>query len=190
MGEVWFIENGRKRRGEKANCKQCGQEFVRRASLHSGKRKQFCSPRCYGLSQRRRVKVKCQHCGKEIEKAPCRLTYSRHGVFFCSRECKDKAQSLAGGCKEIQPSHYGTGRACYRSLCKYRIIDGCEDCGEKRAYTLAVHHKDGDRTNNDDCNLEVLCWNCHAKRHLRRNGDGWTYDMNSLTPRELLSEID
>jgi hypothetical protein len=35
--------------------------------------------------------------------------------------------------------------------------------------TLEVHHKDGDRTNNDFINLQLLCCNCHATTDNWRN---------------------
>jgi hypothetical protein len=30
---------------------------------------------------------------------------------------------------------------------------------------LHVHHKDGNRENNDPANLITLCWHCHASIH-------------------------
>ena len=42
----------------------------------------------------------------------------------------------------------------------------CESCGNSEwlGYTimLEVHHKDGDKHNNDEDNLSLLCPNCHA----------------------------
>lgn len=42
----------------------------------------------------------------------------------------------------------------------------CECCGLEtwmgRPIPLEVHHKDGDRTNNELSNYELLCPNCHA----------------------------
>jgi hypothetical protein len=43
----------------------------------------------------------------------------------------------------------------------------CEGCGltewRDRAITLELEHKDGDRSNNDPGNLELLCPNCHSQ---------------------------
>lgn len=43
----------------------------------------------------------------------------------------------------------------------------CELCSKKswlkRPIPLEVHHKDGDRTNNEYDNLQLLCPNCHAQ---------------------------
>lgn len=44
-------------------------------------------------------------------------------------------------------------------------IDGakCEICGSIK--NLVVHHRDGNRQNNEDTNLQVLCKKCHQKEH-------------------------
>lgn len=43
----------------------------------------------------------------------------------------------------------------------------CEKCNNthwlKRAITLELHHIDGNRTNNRDSNLMLLCPNCHSQ---------------------------
>ena len=49
----------------------------------------------------------------------------------------------------------------------------CEHCKNEKWFeqpiALEVHHKDGDRTNNELCNLELRCCNCHAMTHNWRN---------------------
>ena len=41
----------------------------------------------------------------------------------------------------------------------------CERCGHehnpKKGYCLTVHHLDGDKSNNENWNLAVLCQRCH-----------------------------
>lgn len=50
-------------------------------------------------------------------------------------------------------------------LCKVKN-NTCESCGNSKwmnkQIPLEVHHVDGDRTNNDIDNLQLLCCNCHA----------------------------
>jgi len=47
--------------------------------------------------------------------------------------------------------------------------DACEECGT--AEDLHVHHKDGDPSNNDPDNLQVLCASHHLKLHWRDDRD-------------------
>ena len=42
----------------------------------------------------------------------------------------------------------------------------CEQCGSKK--NLMVHHKDGNRKNNEPSNLQTLCWSCHEKKTDRK----------------------
>lgn len=44
----------------------------------------------------------------------------------------------------------------------------CSSCGSRK--NLMVHHKDGNRKNNEPSNLQTLCWSCHEKRHDRKSG--------------------
>ena len=58
---------------------------------------------------------------------------------------------------------------CYKSLkphlCKVKN-NTCDSCGNNewmnKQIPLEVHHVDGDRTNNEVDNLQLLCCNCHA----------------------------
>ena len=51
--------------------------------------------------------------------------------------------------------------------------DSCESCESntwlQKPISLEVHHKDGDRTNNDLSNLQLLCPNCHSYTDYYRN---------------------
>tara|TARA_R110000751_G_scaffold12517_1_gene42944 strand:- start:90 stop:839 length:750 start_codon:yes stop_codon:yes gene_type:complete len=56
------------------------------------------------------------------------------------------------------------------TLRKYHFIiqnNTCEVCGTREwngeSVPLELHHVDGDRTNNGDDNLQVLCPNCHSQ---------------------------
>lgn len=60
---------------------------------------------------------------------------------------------------------------------------GCS-CGITTPWLLVVHHKDGNNKNNQDDNLEVLCHNCHASRHLEKIDGSWKFNSNCLTPRD------
>lgn len=47
---------------------------------------------------------------------------------------------------------------------KYRG-ESCEECGYTPMFTrsLDVHHRDGDKTNNDPSNLKTVCATCHRE---------------------------
>jgi HNH endonuclease len=138
-----------------------------------------------------RVKVTCHNCSKEFERAKSKLADSKTGYRFCSRACKESAQSIGGKCPDIRPPHYGTSRG--RELLKRWIADrpkdNCAGCDESRRYLLEVHHIDGDHGNNAPTNLEIVCCNCHAKRHLKLVDGIWIYDSHALTPREELNKL-
>jgi len=119
---------------------------------------------------------------------------SKHGFHFCSRKCKEQSQSMDGNCPEIRPSHYGTsnGKEVYLNLIKKAECPTCVGCSEGAIYLLNVHHINGNRLDNprDGSNFEIVCANCHKKRHLKQRDDGtWFYWTASLTPRNILSKL-
>lgn len=190
METIIFIECGRKRRGEYANCKLCNNKFARRLKPVKGREKQvYCGSKCSRIASRTRIEVECYQCKNKFERVPNKIKSSKTGLHFCSRKCKEFAQSIEGGCEEIQPKHYNNGEHNYRAKCKDELKLGCIDCPVKELYKLTVHHIDGDRSNNDKSNLEVVCWNCHAKRHLQYIDGEWSFYQKCLTPREMLSKI-
>jgi len=44
-----------------------------------------------------------------------------------------------------------------------KVCPACSECGGNTE--LHIHHKDKDRFNNELNNLQVLCRQCHAKKH-------------------------
>ena len=44
-----------------------------------------------------------------------------------------------------------------------QLLSGCEKCNSTEK--LGIHHRDGDKMNNELDNLQCLCWNCHKKQH-------------------------
>ena len=109
--------------------------------------------------------IQCTLCNKQINRSPSKLKKSKSKLYFCSRDCKDKAQRL-GGINQIQPSHYGTSKKSYRSLAFTSLVNCCNRCEYSKCRgALEVHHIDRDRNNNMLDNLEILCRNCHAEEH-------------------------
>jgi 5-methylcytosine-specific restriction endonuclease McrA len=93
------------------------------------------------------------------------LKSSKHGLHFCCREHKDKAQRI-GGLNQLQPEHYGTGSSRYRDRAFEAYPHICAICGyDEIPEILRVHHIDCDRQNNDISNLQILCGRCHDLVH-------------------------
>lgn len=184
-------KSGKKRKAENYSCENCSQKFLRR--INENPKRRFCCSKCYYSSVRKqRIEVCCSNCQKGFKLPFSRLKNSKHGVHFCSRQCKDFAQSLKGNCAMIRPSHYGTsqGREVYKNLIKNTANPCCVGCKESRPYLLCVHHIDGNHANNLQTNLEIVCRNCHGLRHLKKDSAGnWVRDFHSLTPRDELGGL-
>jgi len=194
MNEIvfFFEKDGHRRRGEKAKCEVCDIEFIRRLKPYPGcEKKKYCTRECAAEAKQKRLIFQCHVCNAKVERKESAAKRARHGVYFCGRKCKDFAQSLEGNCKAIQPEHYGTGTGehSYRERCKGKFLKGCVGCNEKKRYKLLVHHIDGNRKNNVMSNLEVVCYNCHAVRHLKLKNGVWVFDYYYLTPKHMIKEL-
>lgn len=151
------------------HCLECGKEKeVEDRDTKRGRGK-FCSRSCSSTYNGRTEKISnatCSGCSKEFYKTPSSKNNSRSGLYFCCRECKDKAQRI-GGIEDIQPNHYNTGESNYRVKAYREYEIKCNRCGyDEHPEILEVHHKDKNRKNNDIKNLEVLCPNCHKIEHM------------------------
>jgi len=185
MEQLYLIESGIKRKAEEHECENCGEVFLRRTNV--SRLKKYCSNKCKGIARTNKIEVQCFNCGKTIKKTPSKLKNAKHGFYFCGRKCKEEAQSLKGKCSEIRPSHYGLSMVHqYQTWIKKQENPVCEGCGEDEKFLLTVHHIDGNRNNNSEDNFEIVCANCHIKRHLKKVGDDWIYDTQYLTPRNQI----
>jgi hypothetical protein len=167
-----------------SNCLDCNKEI----SFRKNQLRIRCR-QCYliFLKKETHVSLQCSYCNTEILKKKSVLANSRHQKYFCNRLCKEKAQSLSGNCKEIRPNHYGLSNG--KELCG-RLVEEkgiCCGCNENKKFLLQVHHIDGNREHNTLDNLEVVCSNCHIKRHLKFIDNAWIYDTKFITPRESLT---
>ncbi len=82
----------------------------------------------------------------------------------CSRECSNRNRE---GIK------YKIGRPrdkfkSYQAI-KTRLLENragtCERCSYNKKEILQVHHKNRNRKDNTDSNLELICPNCHSEEH-------------------------
>jgi hypothetical protein len=185
--QLWIIsKDGKRRKAKQSACETCSKAFLQR--LNGDYR--FCSPSCSMVARKKRLKLICANCKKDFERAESKTKSASHGFHFCTRKCKEMAQSLSGSIEEIRPGHYGTGnnKGEIEKFFLSKVHEGC-GCGEKQTYLLQVHHIDGNNSNNDWTNFELVCGNCHIKRHLIKIDGEWVYWTKALTPRELLAGL-
>lgn len=137
-------------------CERCGKTFKRPAGHLQAR---FCSMQCYKPKFPRETRT-CKECGVQFEQ----IKGATRSTQFCTHKCAmdylNKHQKL-----DKHPSWRG-GVTAYRRFRK----DQCERCGSRRH--LLVHHRDENRKNNDQSNLETLCKSCHQQHHAVRNKRG------------------
>lgn len=154
-------------------CLNCGKDFktlVKEVKRGNGK---FCSLKCSSRFIWKNQPIKlangiCSYCGKHFFRSPSKLSQSKYGLTFCSRNCKDSAQRIGG----LKPLQKYNKKYCsqYRIVALRELPNQCNRCGySEHPQILVVHHKDHNRKNNTISNLEILCPNCHACEHYLQN---------------------
>jgi hypothetical protein len=148
-------------------CKICGKEFyVKPFHLKKGWGK-YCSIKCRAKAQYNGKWVKCFNCGKKIYRTPNDYRKAKSKRFFCSVSCHCSWENKNVRCG-INSPNWIAGEAAYRDLMRRcKVPFKCNECGIADKRVLVVHHKDGDRKNNNIENLERLCCNCHAIKHVQ-----------------------
>lgn len=166
--------------GIKKFCKVCGKELIGRDQRRRG----LCSPQCAKVSKsaskkadaiirRKSLNWRCKQCGKQIEiDTSKRLRSIRK---FCSQECCAiwKSENLSGPNSKIWKGGNKKGYGpefTYSLKLRIRRRDHftCQKCGIviKGSMTepaLDVHHRDGNKYNNNQDNLISLCRSCHKR---------------------------
>lgn len=163
--EYLLDSEGRRRLFNIYTCDICetGYKKQKRLAVNS-KYEHFCSRTC-GVKaniDNNYISIVCANCGTTFSRLKSKLSNSKHGIHFCSRDCKDAGQSYI---ELIKPEHYGTGDSSYRQKALQALPNVCYCCGYNNTYALEVHHVDKDRTNNKLDNLLILCANCHTLVH-------------------------
>ena len=126
----------------------------------------------------------CKHCKKEFEA-------KRSNVQYCTRTCKNKSRWVRyrevrnasdNPMKQHGGNHTGkTGKEHYaykdgnglfkmkyakEYYIKKRYCERCDkDLQDVGSAFYGVHHKDHDRSNNEESNFELLCKRCHQIEH-------------------------
>lgn len=147
-------------------CENCGNPIP--WSNRNGK---YCSSSCaasitnVGNHKNKKSKDKfCKNCGKELD--------SRHKIY-CSQECQynfeqnNYIERWKQGLENGLSGKYGVSDRIRKYLMDKNDCK-CEKCGWGEIHPitgnvpLQIHHIDGDATNNNEENLQLLCPNCHC----------------------------
>lgn len=143
----------------KSTCLICGNEFEHISSRAT--KAKYCSRSCYykAMKQKGKTIYICKHCGKDF-RAP-----KSTNRIYCSKDCVGKAS------KELWNPNASSIR---RTMNRKGMLHQCERCGySTEPSILGVHHKDRNRKNNKQSNLEVLCPNCHSLEHMKHIPHGF-----------------
>ncbi len=172
-----MIEIQKDSRGKTKNtickCKECNIEFRK----HSWDSKQFCSRDCfYNYTKRFTREIKnCASCGSVVQVR--KYSIDRNELNYCNRECYNNRR------KPEDLKRLKRGTKFYKELINNSICN----CGISDNFLLQIHHRDGNHNNNTTSNLEILCSNCHIKRHLKLDvNNNIVHNPKSLTTKEII----
>lgn len=158
-----------RKKSKVSNCLFCNKNF----NHYSWDKQKYCSKECfYKKTKLLRPLSNCNVCNKEFRYS---YTQKKRNIFnYCSRECYNNRRK-----EDLKKVKRHTNY--FIEL----VQNGCS-CGIKDYYLLQIHHKDGNTNNNDRLNHEVVCANCHIKRHLKLNKKGkLVYHTKTLTSPEI-----
>ena len=149
QGQWWYEWGAGKyhQRAETYTCEECGKEYVRRSKLDKPAR--FCSKRCSGIWQSR--------IGVQNVTAIARLSPNWKGGI---------RKRKAGRLMIYAPDHpySSAGYVWIHRLVLEKLLGRPLEPGE------LVHHIDGDPTNNNPDNLQIVTASEHAKIHDAERG--------------------
>lgn len=159
-------------------CDECGEEFSEPASVAAKPRKNtFCSNACRGKHRARtyvgennhryaQQEVTCECCGKVFRRKQSAVDRARAAGerLFCSRECY--AESLRGApTNRSRPSRGARSYPPEFKKARAAMLATQTPCVVCGAVAKDLHHRDGDKENNESGNLVPVCRSCHSAHH-------------------------
>lgn len=151
------------------SCEYCGKPFyIKPYQLEKGRR--FCSEKCYGLYQRKRIKRVCDACGKEFWVHPVILKRDGKRGRFCSMKCYSREyRPLWNDGSSYEPYSQEFNKYIKKYI-KDRDDYTCQICFKelKDDGDISIHHIDYDKKNSKPDNLICLCFSCHGKSNFNR----------------------
>lgn len=117
---------------------------------------------CYAAE--RKAKLECSQCGKILDRETLwKRGNTKHGESFCGKSCAGKWFSgegrhwnYSGG--SITPHGYRVVKHGGKQMMEHRLVME-QHIGRSLTAEETVHHKDGNRLNNDISNLELWTGN-------------------------------
>lgn len=163
----------KRRKNDTRICATCKRSF----ECFKWSKQRYCSPKC--SYRRAKRAVECETCGSDVLVSESRARRNeRRGLkFYCNMQCYRLKHKLN---KRLKRNTAFFQDLLERSAC---------GCGVSEIYLLTIHHRDGDNKHNNLENLEIVCANCHIRRHLKLKNNKWVYHTKSLTPREILEDL-
>lgn len=145
-------------------CQNCGKQFELKACETRVKENKvhYCSAKCRDDARRTGNKIKCRNCGE--------LFYSTRNRFCCkhcaseykSKNCEHKIYFENGYvCKYVKGYNKKGNVKMHRAVME-------EHLGRRLSPDEIVHHIDGDKTNNDISNLDVMPRGEHSSLHRKQ----------------------
>jgi hypothetical protein len=99
---------GKNRSASEVTCTGCEKTFLKLNKEINKHPSHFCSRECRQkhVNLITNIEKFCAWCNQTITRSKSKFSRSKSGLHFCSRICKDKAQSI-DGLPNIKPSFYG-----------------------------------------------------------------------------------
>ncbi len=137
----------------KLKCEFCGKEFYVKKSLisyeikHNKGKCKYCSPKCVTESNKAKVIVHCQNCGKEkeITKSVYEMSETKH--FFCNQSC---AASFNNKERKLTEETKEKIRNSVNNYLKNKPPRKCIVCG-KEYYHFKSNHDSTKKFCSKDC---------------------------------------
>ena len=138
----------------KYTCVGCGKEF----EAQDWRKRKYCSKMCKGLHDKSGQYKKGHMLDKETEQRRIKTIRENPSYGMLGKKHSDETKKKMSESSK-KPYNYIDGG--YRGKISNKK---CSMCGESKKRIL-IHHKDKNRRNNDESNLQAVCDKCHSKIH-------------------------